>query len=179
MKFPSLRGALCLLFLGAAAPFAAAQDLVGQLQNDVRNTFSQQPAAQYPPSSSEPSTGSQFRATSAIGGWIGTRIVNGGGTLLAGPQVDPVVEGATTLKLPADTNGLQLQSVRMGRGLMVRKPDAYIGDVIPPPNVDDAGNEVDGFLAYYPKPHKTGDFHIPAVLVQAFASRLLYISHSR
>lgn len=174
MKFTPLRGALCLLLLGATAPFAAAQDMVGQLKNDVRNTFSQQPPAGYPPAASTANTtdrptGIQFRSTSAIGGWVGHRIATSGGTLLAGPQT--TVEGPTTVKLPADANGLKLQNVRFGRGLNVRKPDAYFGDILPPPSVDDQGITVDGLTAYYAQPHRTGDFYYSTASNQVFASQ--------
>lgn len=174
MKFTPLRGALCLLLLGATAPFAAAQDMVGQLKNDVRNTFSQQLAADYPPAASTANTtdrptGIQFRSTSAIGGWVGHRIATPGGTLLAGRET--ATEGATTVKLPADANGLKLQNVRFGRGLNVRTPDAYFGDVLGRPNVDDQGNTVDGLTAFYAQPHNTGDFHYSAASNQVFASQ--------
>ncbi|MCX6853809.1 MAG: hypothetical protein NTV80_02770, partial [Verrucomicrobia bacterium] len=174
MKFTPLRGALCLLLLGATAPFAAAQDLVGQLKNDVRNTFSQQLAADYPPAASTANTtdrptGIQFRSTSAIGGWVGHRIATLGGTLLAGPET--ATEGATTVKLPADANGLKLQNVRFGRGLNVRTPDAYFGDVLGRPNVDDQGNTVNGLTAFYAQPHNVGDFYYSAASNQVFASQ--------
>lgn len=176
MNFTPYKGALCLLLLGATGHFAVAQDMVGQLKNDLRNTYSQQPAAQYPPLadttvSPDRATGSQFRATSAVGGWVGTRITSGASVLLAGPEANPVVEGPSGLKLPVDINGVKLQSAQFGRGLNVRKPDAYFGDVLPPPNVDDLGSPVDGFTAYYAKPHTTGDFYFSEASNQVFASQ--------
>lgn len=176
MNFTPSKGSICLFLLGALSQIAGAQDVVGQLKNDVRNTFSQQPAAAYPPAAStanttERPTGNQFRATSAIGGWAGHRITAGSGAVLAGPEATPVVEGSTTVKLPADANGVKLQSAQFGRGLNVRTPDAYFGDILPPPNVDDQGLTVDGLTAYYAQPNNNGDFYYSAASNQVFASQ--------
>ena len=174
MKFTPARLAAYLLLLGAFTPAAIGQDLVGQLKNDVRNTFSQQSAADYPPQAdytetTERPTGQQFRSTTAIGGWMGHRIANTGGTQVAGPQTN--VEGPTTLQLPADANGLKLQGVSLGRGLMGRTPDAYFGDVLPPPNVDDQGNTVNGLVDFHARPHNTGDFYFSQASNQVFATQ--------
>ena len=174
MKFTPARLAAYLLLLGAFTPAANGQDLVGQLKNDVSNTFSQQSATDYPPQAdytetTERPTGQQFRSTTAIGGWIGHRITNTGGTQLAGPQTN--TEGPTTLQLPADANGLKLQAVSMGRGLMGRTPDAYFGDVLPPPNVDDQGNTVNGLVDFHARPHNTGDFYFSQASNQVFATQ--------
>lgn len=183
MKLTLVTSAVCLFLSGAITPRLSAQDLVGRLNNDVRNTFSQQPAgtgaaattpAQYPPqadysSTTDRATGHQFRSTGAVGGWIGHRILNSGGTQLAGPTT--AVEGPTTLQLPADSNGLKLQGASMGRGLIGRNPDAYFGDVLPRPNVDDQGNPVVGIDAYHSKPHNNGDFYYSAASQQVFASQ--------
>ncbi len=181
MKFIPSRGTLCVLLLGATAQLATAQDMVGQLKNDLRNTFSQQPAASYPPqadftATTARPTGSQFTATSSIGGWIGHPIKNSSGTQLAGPTTSVAgpttsVAGPTTLQLPADANGLKLGSVSMGRGLLGRKPDAYFGDVLLPPNVDDQGATVNGLTAYHAEPADSGDFYFSAASNQVFASQ--------
>lgn len=183
MKFIPVTSAVCLFLLGASSQVLQAQDLVGRLNNDIRNTFSQQPAgsgaaattaAQYPPqadytNTTDRATGQQFRSTSAVGGWIGHRITNSGGIQLAGPAT--AVEGPTTLQYPADANGLKLQSASMGRGLIGRNPDAYFGDVLPRPNIDDQGNTVVGMDAYHAKPHNDGDFYFSAASQQVFASQ--------
>ena len=49
MKFTLSRSILGVIALGLTLQVAVAQDMVGQLKNDQRNTFSQQPAADYPP----------------------------------------------------------------------------------------------------------------------------------
>ncbi|MFZ4765806.1 MAG: hypothetical protein ACOYMN_12715, partial [Roseimicrobium sp.] len=138
-----------------------------QLENDLRNLFSQQPASQWPPPAPgfdvDPRvpTPDQWRNGTVYGGWDTTRILDGNGVLQAGSV--GTVGGETALRYPAgipkDANGVPLpgqgvllESADLARPMVAEEPTVFLGDVIPRPSVDENGVTVDPVVAFLPEP---------------------------
>ncbi len=136
-----------------------------QLETDVRNVFSQQPASQWPPprpsldEDARTPTARQWQGGTAYGGWQTTRISVGGSVVAGSPDA---TEGPTTLILPMSHpvdgagapiagEGVQLESSLLALPLVGRQPTYLFGDVIPRPLVDDNGAAVLE-TDYFPEP---------------------------
>ena len=132
---------------------AAAQALP-QLQNSIRNTFSEAGEPIDPePTGPTSRTGNQFQGGTAYGGWQGTRIkvgptvvagstneaVGAPGTIIT-PSYTPIQADGVT---PIPSERIQLRSVKMGRPMVLRTVSFSMGSVIKRPDRKPNGAPLD------------------------------------
>lgn len=187
-----MRNLLPRLLAWLAAAWVAGSGLhaqsLPQLENDVRNIFSLQPASAWPPPApgldEDPRvpTPNQWRSGTVFGGWQTTRILGLGGGVLAGAVSS--APGETTLVHPsytprdADGNpiageGVALQSSAMARPLIGREPTVFFGEIITRPKVDQNGVPIDPTVTYLPEPDNstTGQFYYSPAARAVFATQ--------
>ncbi|MGK0189037.1 MAG: hypothetical protein ACI9R3_004854, partial [Verrucomicrobiales bacterium] len=125
-----------------------------QLQNSIRNTFSEagEPNDPEPPGPTA-RTGNQFQSGTAYGGWQATRI-KVGPTVVAGSTSEVVGAPGTIITpsyTPIESDGvtpipgqrIQLRSVKMGRPMVLRTVSFPLGSVIKRPDRKPNGAPLD------------------------------------
>ncbi len=181
-----LRILLGVLF--CAAGFGAAHgQVLPLLENDFRNNFSQEGAPADPVGDAGPRTGLQFRSGTVFGGWRTGRILDLGGTVVAGAP-DTVLGPTTILQpsfIPKDNTGaplpgqgVRLSLSRLGVPLVLKAVTYPIGGVIPPPDRDLTGAPIPSNY-YLPEPANSatsGRFYFSPHAQKVFAADPGYVS---